>query len=84
MRVSDGLTSPSYTPPLTEPERRVAHLVARKWTTKRIAAELTISVRRVQVLITSIAVKTGVKSGEDDRVHVAVWWRDHHRMAAGD
>jgi DNA-binding CsgD family transcriptional regulator len=76
-----GGSFPPYTPPepppLTPAERRVAQLVAEKWTTKRIAGALAISTRRVRALITAIAFKTQVQPGEDDRVHVAVWWREH-------
>lgn len=79
MRVTNRLES-SYTPPttpqLTPGEWRVAELVAAKWTTKRIAAELGVLERRVNTMLAAIAWKTNVQPGEHDRVHVAVWFRE--------
>lgn len=79
MRVTSPRSShyaPPAPPQLTPAEWRVAELVAAKWTTKRIAAELGVKERRVRALLTAVAFKTNVQPGEHDRVHVAVWWRE--------
>lgn len=66
-----AVTTPSD---LTDRQREVAALVAQGRTTKRIAATLSISVTRVNVIISSIAYRIGCLPGDDERVVVALWW----------
>lgn len=54
----------------------VARLVAEGWTTKQIAAELHVTPRRVRVLITAAVVRLGL-TGRDDRLTLALWYREH-------
>ena len=61
---------------LTPRQIAVASLVARSWTTKQIALELTISERRVRVIVSSIAYRIGADASLDERVQVAMWWRE--------
>lgn len=62
---------------LTPRQLAVASLVARCRTTKQIAVELGVSEQRVRVLVTAIAFRTQCAPGEDERVHVALWYREH-------
>lgn len=66
---------------LTLRQRQVAELVALGYTNKRIAAELGISLRRVQVLIAQVGSAIGGHADRDDRVQIALWWADGHRKA---
>lgn len=67
---------------LTPREIAVAALLGQHYTVKRIAAELRISDRRVQILITAVAYKVGVEPGCDDKLTIAAWWREQTRSAA--
>lgn len=66
--------------PLTARQQQVAALVARSWTTKRIAAELHISERRVRVIVSSLAYHIGADASLDERVQVALWWYEQTTM----
>lgn len=67
---------------LTARQREVAELVALGYTTKRIAAVLGISTRRVQRLIASVAEQVRAQSDRDERVQIALWWTLEHRRAS--
>lgn len=67
---------------LTARQQEVAELVALGYTTKRIAAVLGISPRRVQRIIASIAAQVGAHCDRDERVQIALWWVDRHRRAS--
>jgi FixJ family two-component response regulator len=62
---------------LTARQREVAELVADGWTSKKIAARLGITERRVNVHISSIAFLIVGESEKDERVVIANWW---HRI----
>lgn len=58
---------------LTHRQREVAALVADGFTNKHIAGLLRITDRRVQVLVSSIAYRTGCPAEQDERVWIARW-----------
>lgn len=62
---------------LTDRQREVAQLVADGLTTKRIAASLGITERRVRAILTSVAYLIGADASKDERIQVADWWRTH-------
>lgn len=66
---------------LTHRQRQVAELVALGYTTKQIAAVLSVSSRRVQRLINTIAEQLGAEGDRDDRVLIALWWVESRRRA---
>jgi DNA-binding NarL/FixJ family response regulator len=52
----------------------VAALVASGVRTKRIAAHLGVTPRRVNVIVSAIAFKIGADPDRDERTQVALWW----------
>lgn len=62
---------------LSPRQREVLALVADAWTNKRIAAQLSLSERRVRSIISSVAKRLGADATRDERVVLAKLWLEH-------
>lgn len=62
---------------LTPKEEEAAAFVAQGLTNKQIANEMSVTPRRVRILISAIAYKANLDAAKDERVQVALWW---HRL----
>lgn len=58
----------------TPREYEVAALVASGVRTKRIAAQLGVTPRRVNIIVSAVAYKIGADPDRDERTQVALWW----------
>lgn len=67
---------------LTERQKEIARLVGEGLTTKRIASQLNIAPRTVNVHIAAIAFQIGADAEKDERVQVAMWWWEEQARAA--
>ena len=61
---------------LTPRQLSVASMLARGFLTKQIASELHVGERWVRNIVTSIAYRIGSDPTKDDRVLVALWYRE--------
>jgi DNA-binding NarL/FixJ family response regulator len=70
---------------LTPRQREVAQYVADGLTNKVIAVLMGVTDRRVQVLVSSIAFRLrnpDEKDDKDERVSIALWWREQEQQSA--
>ncbi len=84
MATGSGLRKLELHVELSPKETAVAALVSQGFTTKQIASSLSVSPRRVRVLVSAIAYKANLDAAKDERVQVALWWTARNGIPIGN